>query len=95
MSIKKRIAVITATRAEYGSLCPLIRELRGYESSSFVVDLIVTGTHLSEKFGHTVDEIKKDGLASVFFYSFSSLSVSSISSSSSSSVSLPFAKNSL
>ena len=62
MSVKKRIAVITATRAEYGSLCPLIRELRGYESSSFVVDLIVTGTHLSEKFGHTVDEIKKDGL---------------------------------
>lgn len=49
----KRIAVITATRAEYGLLFPLIKELRKYENSKFVVELIVTGTHLTEEYGKT------------------------------------------
>ena len=58
----KRIAVVTATRAEYGLLSPVIKELRKYESSDFIVELIVTGTHLSEKYGMTVNEIKSDGI---------------------------------
>lgn len=53
----KRIAVVTATRAEYGLLSPVIKELRKYESDDFEVNLIVTGTHLSDKYGMTVDEI--------------------------------------
>ena len=52
-----RIAVVTTTRAEYGLLSPVIRELRKYESDFLKVDLIVTGTHLSEEYGMTVNEI--------------------------------------
>ena len=53
----KKIAVVTATRAEYGLLSPVIKELRKLESEKFKVDLIVTGTHLSADYGRTVDEI--------------------------------------
>ena len=57
-----RLAIVTATRAEYGILKPLIEELRKYESDSLKVDLIVTGTHLSADYGMTVDEIIADGM---------------------------------
>ena len=53
----KSVAIITSTRAEYGLLSPVIKQLRQYENSVFKVDLIVTGTHLSHEFGMTVDEI--------------------------------------
>ncbi len=53
----KKIAVITATRAEYGLLSPVIKELRKYENAGLKIDLIVTGTHLSETYGMTVKEI--------------------------------------
>ena len=55
----KKIAVITATRAEYGLLSPVIMELRKYENDGLRIDLIVTGTHLSEEFGMTINEIKE------------------------------------
>lgn len=54
----KSIAVITSTRAEFGLLLPVIRELRKYEDENLRVELIVTGTHLSASYGHTVDEIE-------------------------------------
>lgn len=57
-----RLGVITATRAEYGLLRPVIEELRKYESDDLKVDLIVTGTHLSKDYGMTVAEIESDGL---------------------------------
>ena len=53
----KKIAVVTATRAEYGLLSPVIKEFRKYENSELKVDLVVTGTHLSESYGMTVNEI--------------------------------------
>jgi len=55
----KKIAVVTATRAEYGLLTPLIKRID--EDDELDLDLIVTGTHLSEKQGHTIDEIRNDG----------------------------------
>ena len=55
----KKIAVVTATRAEYGLLSPVIRELRKQENDTFRVDLIVTGTHLSESYGRTIEEISE------------------------------------
>lgn len=54
----KKIAVITTTRAEYGLLSPVIKELRKHESTELKVDLIVTGTHLSEQYGMTIHEIE-------------------------------------
>ena len=53
----KKAAVITATRAEYGLLSPVLKELRKRESADFRADLIVTGTHLSAAYGRTVREI--------------------------------------
>ena len=58
----KKIAIVTATRAEYGLLSPVINELRKRESESLKADLIVTGTHLSEKYGTTVQEIENDNI---------------------------------
>ena len=53
----KKIAVVTATRAEYGLLSPVIKELRKQEDDELAIDLIVTGTHLSDQYGMTVKEI--------------------------------------
>lgn len=55
-----KICVVTATRAEYGLLRPLLFKLR--KSDEVVLQLVVTGTHLNEKFGKTQKEIDKDGL---------------------------------
>ena len=57
----KKIGVVTTTRAEYGLLSPVIRELRKREDRDFRVDLIVSGTHLSKEYGMTIDEIKTTG----------------------------------
>ena len=57
----RKICVVTATRAEYGLLSPVIRELRKGENDNLKVELIVTGTHLSEQYGMTVQEIEETG----------------------------------
>lgn len=54
-----KIAVVTATRAEYGILKPLIQRI--HEDNDLGLQLLVTGTHLSEKYGNTQKEILKDG----------------------------------
>ncbi len=56
----KTITVLTATRAEYGLLSPVIKALKRCEE--FNVKLVVTGTHLSPEFGLTYKEILNDGL---------------------------------
>lgn len=55
----KTITVLTATRAEYGLLSPIVKALKGCEE--FKVKLVVTGTHLSPEFGLTYKEILNDG----------------------------------
>lgn len=57
--MKKKIVVLTATRAEYGLLRPVIKRLRA--SDYFQVELVVTGMHLSTEFGSTYREIEQDG----------------------------------
>lgn len=54
----RRIAVITSTRAEFGLLMPVIKELRKYEDEDLKIELVVSGTHLSDAYGHTIDEIE-------------------------------------
>lgn len=56
---KRKICVITGTRAEYGLLYWLIRELQ--EDKDIHLQLCVTGMHLSPEFGLTYREIEKDG----------------------------------
>lgn len=53
------ICVVTTTRADYGLLKPLIG--RFLDDGTFCVKIVATGTHLSEKYGYTYEEIKKDG----------------------------------
>ncbi len=55
----RKIAVVTGTRAEYGLLYWVIREI--HEALELELQLIVTGMHLSPEFGLTVREIEKDG----------------------------------
>jgi GDP/UDP-N,N'-diacetylbacillosamine 2-epimerase (hydrolysing) len=59
VSRKKRIAVVTGTRAEFGLLEPVLKEL--HRRSVFEPRLIVTGAHLLRKFGHTIDHIRAAG----------------------------------
>jgi GDP/UDP-N,N'-diacetylbacillosamine 2-epimerase (hydrolysing) len=56
----KKISVLTATRAEYGLLKPIIEKLN--EISEFDVRVVATGSHLSPEFGLTYKEIEKDGI---------------------------------
>jgi len=56
-----RVAVLTATRAEYGLLVPVMRALERIEGVKPY--MLVTGMHLSEEFGMTVRYIEEDGFA--------------------------------
>ena len=57
--MKRTIAVVTTSRADYGHLYWPLRDLSHHEE----VDLriIVLGSHLSPEFGYTVQEIERDG----------------------------------
>ena len=58
----KRIAVVTSTRAEFGLLMPVIQSLREYENNELKVEVVVTGTHLSNEYGYTIDEIYRNDI---------------------------------
>lgn len=55
-----KIVVLTATRAEYGLLSPIIKKMN--EDNFFDVKVAVTGAHLSPEFGLTYREIEADGI---------------------------------
>ena len=57
--MKKIISILTATRAEYGLLKPIITKLNNVEE--FDVRIVATGAHLSPEFGFTYQEIEKNG----------------------------------
>jgi GDP/UDP-N,N'-diacetylbacillosamine 2-epimerase (hydrolysing) len=56
---KRKICVITGTRAEYGLLYWLMKEIN--VDNALVLQVVVTGMHLSEEFGNTYQQIEKDG----------------------------------
>jgi len=55
----KRIAVITGTRADYGILKSVLKEIEA--SPKLELSLVAVGMHLSTEFGYTIKEIEKDG----------------------------------
>jgi len=55
----KKIVFLTGTRADFGKLKPLINET--IKSKRFKVKLFVTGMHLDQKYGLTINEIIKSG----------------------------------
>jgi len=57
--MKRKICVVTGTRAEYGLLRWLMKDIKDEEGLSLVV--IATGSHLSPEFDLTYREIESDG----------------------------------
>ncbi len=55
----KKLCVITGTRAEYGMLYWLMKEIE--QDPEFQLQIIVTGMHLSPEFGLTYKSMEKDG----------------------------------
>ena len=55
---KRKICVVTGTRAEYGLLYWLMKEIEA--DDALQLQLIVTGMHLSHEFGLTYKEIEKE-----------------------------------
>lgn len=55
----RKVCVITATRAEYGLLKPLMKLIK--ESTQLQLQIIATGAHLSPEFGLTYKNIENDG----------------------------------
>ena len=56
---KRKICVVTGTRAEYGLLYWLMKEID--TDKDLELQIIATGMHLSEEFGNTYQQIEKDG----------------------------------
>ncbi len=56
---KRKICVVTSSRADYSHLYPLIKEIN--KSDILELQLVVTGMHLLKKYGLTINEIKNDG----------------------------------
>jgi UDP-hydrolysing UDP-N-acetyl-D-glucosamine 2-epimerase len=59
--VKRKIAVVTTSRADYGHLYWPLRELEMHPEVQ--LELIALGAHLSPEFGATLREITKDGFA--------------------------------
>jgi UDP-hydrolysing UDP-N-acetyl-D-glucosamine 2-epimerase len=57
--VKRRIAVVSVGRSDYGIFYPLLRLLE--HDSECELQLIVAGAHLLPQFGNTVEEIERDG----------------------------------
>jgi UDP-N-acetylglucosamine 2-epimerase (non-hydrolysing) len=55
----RKVCVITGSRAEYGHLQWLVNDIA--EEPSLVLQMLVTGMHLEEKYGNTYKEIESDG----------------------------------
>ncbi len=55
----RRICVVTGSRAEYGLLYWVLRDIR--DDPDLELQLVVTGMHLEPGFGMTVDQIERDG----------------------------------
>jgi UDP-N-acetylglucosamine 2-epimerase (hydrolysing) len=62
----KTILFVTGTRADFGKLKPLIREVE--RSSRFNYRLFVTGMHMLSRYGSTVMEVEKAGFGNIFTF---------------------------
>jgi UDP-hydrolysing UDP-N-acetyl-D-glucosamine 2-epimerase len=56
---KRKICIVSGTRAEYGILVPLLEKID--EDQDFFLQLVATGMHLSPEFGLTYRKIVEDG----------------------------------
>lgn len=57
--MKRRIAIFTGNRAEYGLQYPIIKAISEHPALDYA--LLVSGAHLKQEFGRTLAEIERDG----------------------------------
>jgi len=57
--MRKKICIVTSTRAEYGLLKPLMNKIE--QENKYELQIIATGMHLSPEFGYTYKLIEEDG----------------------------------
>jgi len=57
--MKRKVCVVTGTRAEYGLFYPVMKKIQA--SDRLELQVIATTMHLSEAFGSTYTQIEKDG----------------------------------
>jgi len=60
----KKILFITGTRADYGKIKSLMKEVE--KNPQFELHIFVTGMHMLKKYGYTIQEIKKDGFQNLY-----------------------------
>ena len=56
---KRKICVVTGTRAEYGILRSVLKQIK--QNKKLKLQLVVSGMHLSKKHGLSITEIENDG----------------------------------
>ncbi len=61
---KRKIAVITGTRAEYGILSPVMKAIDA--SPKLELQIIATGMHMMPEFGYTLREIEAAGYSQLY-----------------------------
>lgn len=59
MKVKRRILGITGIRSDYDIMSTVFRAVTA--NPDLALQLVVTGAHLSEAYGHTIDDIRADG----------------------------------
>jgi UDP-N-acetylglucosamine 2-epimerase (non-hydrolysing)/GDP/UDP-N,N'-diacetylbacillosamine 2-epimerase (hydrolysing) len=59
MGFKRRIAIFTGNRAEYGLQYPILKAVDQHPALDYL--LFVSGAHLDNNFGGTLEEIRHDG----------------------------------
>lgn len=62
----RKILFLTGTRADFGKIKPLIREVK--DSQDFDYTIFVTGMHMLSLYGLTVNEIRKAGFDNIYSY---------------------------
>lgn len=62
----KKILFLTGTRADYGKLKSLMRQVE--KSQKFELHIFVTGMHMLSKYGSTWKELKKDGFINIYHF---------------------------
>jgi UDP-hydrolysing UDP-N-acetyl-D-glucosamine 2-epimerase len=58
---KRKICVVTGSRAEYGLLSVVMKKIK--DDPAFTLQVVATGMHLAPEFGLTYREIEKDGFS--------------------------------
>ncbi len=64
--MKRRVLFVTATRADFGKLKPLMQAVE--RSENFECLIFVTGMHMMSRYGLTVDEIYKERFTNILSY---------------------------